>query len=111
MAFRPSSSRFLSDVTKRIVYRLGGGTCAICGQPVSFAAATLDHIIPTSRGGRHCYENLQLAHGYCNRRKGSLLMTELSDEVRHASAPKQKKAYRNSRAYRAHQINQQRRAA
>ncbi|HRJ02170.1 MAG TPA: HNH endonuclease signature motif containing protein [Hyphomonas sp.] len=32
---------------------------------------TFDHIRPRAAGGSDSAENLQLAHGVCNRRKGS----------------------------------------
>lgn len=56
--------------------------CAICGRPVDFEkvfpdpwSATVDHIIPISKGGDPAsISNLQLAHLYCNRRKGNKLV-------------------------------------
>jgi len=35
--------------------------------------ATLDHIIPRSKGGSDAAENLQLAHARCNKIKGNRL--------------------------------------
>ena len=51
--------------------------CAICGKPVDFKlkfphpnSATIDHIIPVSKGGHPSdIDNLQLAHLQCNRAK------------------------------------------
>ena len=51
--------------------------CGICGRPVDKAlkyphplSASVDHIIPVSRGGHPSdIENLQLAHWTCNRHK------------------------------------------
>jgi 5-methylcytosine-specific restriction endonuclease McrA len=48
--------------------------CQLCGkrvrvQSVYHKQATLDHIIPISRGGRHSYQNCQLAHFDCNSKK------------------------------------------
>ena len=53
--------------------------CAICGRPVNFDlrfpdpwSATVDHIIPVSKGGNPAdIANMQLAHLQCNRMKAS----------------------------------------
>lgn len=46
-----------------------GGVCHICRVPVDRAAWDLDHVIPVSRGGVHCYSNVRVSHPYCNRKK------------------------------------------
>lgn len=51
--------------------------CALCGRPVDFSlkfphpmSATIDHIVPVSKGGHPSdIYNLQLAHLSCNRAK------------------------------------------
>ena len=46
------------------------GKCAACG--LYFKQEDLleiDHIIPTSQGGRNCYENWQLLHQHCHDKK------------------------------------------
>lgn len=56
--------------------------CGICGRPVNFDkkfpdpwSATIDHIIPVTKGGDPAsLENLQLAHLQCNRIKSSKLV-------------------------------------
>ena len=66
---------------KKIIYS-SQSNCAICGRPVNFDkvfpdpwSATLDHIIPVSKGGAPAdIENLQLAHLQCNRIKSSKLL-------------------------------------
>ena len=53
--------------------------CAICGRPVNFDlrfpdpwSATVDHIVPISKGGNPAdIANMQLAHLQCNRLKAS----------------------------------------
>ena len=60
------------------------GLCALCGEPMMrnrFEAphsriwekqrATIDHIIPCSKGGTDARDNLQLAHAHCNKVKGN----------------------------------------
>jgi 5-methylcytosine-specific restriction endonuclease McrA len=41
--------------------------CWVCGQPVSPADATLEHIKPLSEGGNSHLENLAISHAVCNR--------------------------------------------
>ncbi|MEM7337519.1 MAG: HNH endonuclease signature motif containing protein [Actinomycetota bacterium] len=50
-----------------------GWSCWLCHEPVdpdapagSPASATVDHVVPRSRGGRTVPENLRLAHRRCN---------------------------------------------
>ena len=64
--------------------------CAICGRPVNFDlkfpdpwSATVDHIVPLSKGGNPAdIANMQLAHLQCNRMKAS--KTNISPAVRAA---------------------------
>lgn len=48
------------------------GRCAYCGKP----GATIDHIIPISRGGRDALDNVQPACRRCNCSKGARLLSE-----------------------------------
>lgn len=56
-----------------IVNAAGSATCGICSEPVDMTLqhpdifrASVDHIVPFSRGGTHEMGNLQVAHLYCN---------------------------------------------
>lgn len=57
-----------------------GGLCAYCVKPVLLEPgrfnrhqqATLDHVIPLSRGGLHHWENVVAACVRCNAEKGAL---------------------------------------
>lgn len=58
------------------IYERDGWFCQICGIPVDpalkspdGASASLDHIVPLSKGGAHTRANTQLAHLTCNVRK------------------------------------------
>lgn len=46
------------------------GICGICHKPVNVWKAHIEHKIPASKGGSDNDGNLQLAHPYCNKRKG-----------------------------------------
>jgi 5-methylcytosine-specific restriction endonuclease McrA len=52
-----------------LLWRRQGGTCAICSLPLAISEATLDHIIPRSKGGPNTYANLRATHELCNRRR------------------------------------------
>lgn len=62
--------------TKRKIYRQANGHCAYCGKHVSHTKATLDHILPFSKGGRYHQENLRLSCQACNNLKGNLTMEQ-----------------------------------
>ena len=60
------------------IYNRDNWICQICKKPVdkklsfpSPKAASLDHIVPLSRGGTHESRNVQLAHLSCNTSKGN----------------------------------------
>jgi 5-methylcytosine-specific restriction endonuclease McrA len=46
--------------------------CVYCAEPLEAARATLDHVHPRARGGRHEPGNVVVACGRCNRLKGDL---------------------------------------
>ena len=50
-----------------------GWVCHICRQTVLPEQASLDHVIPISKGGPHTRDNVKLAHLLCNQRKGNRL--------------------------------------
>ena len=54
-----------------------GLTCRLCMEPLaSLEEATIDHVIPRSKGGGNNRENTQLAHLECNHRRGSMDLAE-----------------------------------
>lgn len=55
-----------------------GWTCHLCGEPVKrppwsseLDDATIDHLIPVSKGGSHTWANVALAHFMCNTLRGA----------------------------------------
>lgn len=73
---KDGTHRATFDKNKKKIYATQT-ICAICGKPVDFKlkfphpmSATVDHIIPVSKGGHPSdIDNLQLAHLKCNRAK------------------------------------------
>lgn len=66
----------VEDVDVREVYDRGDWICHICGDHINVAAkwpeplsASVDHVIPLSKGGAHSYENCKPSHLVCNMRK------------------------------------------
>lgn len=64
-------------VSRVDVFERDGWVCGVCREPVDPQAAypdpmsaSLDHVVPLSRGGSHTADNAQCAHLACNRRKG-----------------------------------------
>lgn len=64
-------------INKRTVYARDGWRCGLCRRKVDPKltwphpmSASLDHVLPMSRGGDHLYSNVQLAHLRCNVDKG-----------------------------------------
>lgn len=54
------------------IFKRDGGVCWLCGMPIEHRHEfTLDHVIPKSKGGDNSYENLKVAHAYCNSVRGS----------------------------------------
>lgn len=68
------------DASLEAVIKRDGFDCHICGEPVDLMlarnsrfGATLDHVMPISKGGDSSLENLRLAHWICNIRKSDSL--------------------------------------
>lgn len=68
----------VEEISSRRVYERDGWICQLCGESVDKTLrnrhpmmASLDHIVPVSKGGAHTYDNVQLAHLSCNNAKGA----------------------------------------
>ena len=88
------SNRRMRDVRKRVgkkdavvdhftLYQIlirDNYKCGICGKEIDVSlkytdrmSATIDHIIPLSKGGKHCWNNVQAAHLACNSTKWNII--------------------------------------
>lgn len=68
----------VEDLEPLDIYERDIWLCGLCMTPVDSdlswpdpRSASLDHILPLSKGGTHTYENVQLAHLNCNVSKGN----------------------------------------
>lgn len=71
-----SRHKTFTDYQRKTVYANSNGKCAICGKPVKFKKATIDHIQPLSAGGTNDFKNLQIACHSCNGMKSYLIMND-----------------------------------
>ncbi len=71
-----SRYKTFTDYQRKTVYANSNGKCGICGKPVKFKKATIDHIQPLSAGGTNDFKNLQLACRSCNGMKSYLTMND-----------------------------------
>jgi 5-methylcytosine-specific restriction endonuclease McrA len=63
--------------------------CQYCGHRAAGRELTLDHVIPRSRGGKHCWTNVVAACYRCNDRKGRMTPREANMHLlREPIAPK-----------------------
>lgn len=69
-------------LNKKNLYSRDHGTCQYCGKHMGMTSATIDHVIPRSRGGKNTWENVVLACGPCNYTKGDRLLADLGWELR-----------------------------
>lgn len=49
----------------------GSVPCFVCGKHVKQRSATLEHILPVSKGGTDDMENLSISHYQCNVMRGN----------------------------------------
>jgi len=72
-----------SDVTlEQIKSQLGEpDTCYLCGLPLKWEHAEVDHVIPLTKGGMTTISNLKWAHKKCNRMKHDYTIPELLERI------------------------------
>jgi len=61
---------------KTNIFRRDGHTCQYCGAKPGAANLTLDHVLPSSRGGKSTWENIVTACEPCNHSKANKTPTE-----------------------------------
>ena len=67
LTFKPKQLR----PTRRNIYERDSATCQYCASRISFSRATMDHVVPKSRGGKNTWSNLVLSCATCNNKKGN----------------------------------------
>lgn len=91
-----------SGAKRRAVMFAGSPNCGLCGDKMIIAnfkeklknpddkwlAATIDHIVPKSKGGGNSPDNYMLVHRLCNTIKGSLSLEEFRERQANGTLPK-----------------------
>ena len=65
-------------LSRRALFARDGGKCVYCSAP----AASIDHVIPRSRGGEHRWENVVSACHKCNHLKADKTLKEIGWRLR-----------------------------
>lgn len=68
------------EIDHLTLFNLHGWACHVCKEIIDsrkrfpdVMAATVEHIMPISRGGTHTWDNVAPAHAMCNFKKGDLI--------------------------------------
>lgn len=77
----------LKRPTKKSLWHRDQGVCQYCDRPVTISTATIDHVIPKSKGGCHTWENLVISCAKCNGKKGSRLLGECNMKLKKIPEP------------------------
>ena len=79
------------DISLKVLYKRDEGICYICGNKCDYndykkdgsnftsgpTYPSVDHLIPLSRGGKHAWYNVRLAHHRCNSLKSDLMIDDV----------------------------------
>jgi 5-methylcytosine-specific restriction endonuclease McrA len=69
-------------VNRQSLYKKDGGICGYCGKQLAYEHATIDHVVPTSRGGESAWDNVVLACAKCNNKKANRTPKEARMEIK-----------------------------
>jgi 5-methylcytosine-specific restriction endonuclease McrA len=76
------------QINHLVLFMMHGWICWLCREPIdpkvrkpSIWAATVDHIVPLSKGGTHTWDNVAPAHAVCNFSKGDSLNSPMADTI------------------------------
>lgn len=71
--------------------------CQICGKICTDNEIEIDHIIPVSKGGKTCEDNLQVLCRDCNRKKSNKILTDIAKQICKTKYIKNKTTIKNTR--------------
>lgn len=68
---RPSPKFFLKNPSRENILARDNWTCQYCGTKLNRNTATIDHIVPRSKGGPNTWSNMVACCVSCNNKKGN----------------------------------------
>lgn len=68
--------RFKGKPSKEAIWNRDGGVCQYTGKKLTKGQANIDHVVPSSRGGRDTWTNMVLSDKIINQKKGNKLNSE-----------------------------------
>jgi hypothetical protein len=76
-----STDHFNSPELRKLIFLRDGERCHYCGEPLTKTTASLDHVVPVSRGGGNSADNLVAACMVCNAIKSGRTYEEAAPEI------------------------------
>lgn len=73
---RQRVKRVKAAFTKKALYIRDHGKCCYCEKDLSLKMATVDHVVPSSKGGETGWKNCCIACRECNFKKGNKSLSE-----------------------------------
>ncbi|MBN1824400.1 MAG: HNH endonuclease [Endomicrobiales bacterium] len=67
--------------TRRNIYEHYNHRCCYCGKKLATSELNLEHVVPKSRGGKTCWENIVTSCIPCNLKKANRLPAEVGMEL------------------------------
>lgn len=74
------------EISALVLFELHAWTCGVCHNPINkflrvpnWEAATIEHVIPVSKGGTHTWDNVVPAHYRCNMDKADSVEYRMND--------------------------------
>ena len=67
--------------TRKNIFRRDNNCCQYCSCPLNVENATVDHVLPRSKGGKHKWDNVVACCLKCNRKKGNRTPQEANMEL------------------------------
>ena len=72
----------IAKCTRKNILIRDNNECQYCGKKMTNSEATLDHIVPKSKGGKNDFLNLVTCCKKCNHKKGNKFLSQTSMKLR-----------------------------